>query len=113
MWKCIKCGEDIEDTFDVCWNCGTSKDGVEDPNFQSKIDAAPSSEGRTAQDGWNLADFALGVGQTCAFLGCIAAVVCAFLLLSQGYYVYGMVLAPISFFYQVAMFVVFSRVKNM
>lgn len=27
MWKCIACGEQIEDDFDVCWNCQTSKDG--------------------------------------------------------------------------------------
>lgn len=33
MWKCSKCGEDVEELFDVCWNCGTTSDGVEDPNF--------------------------------------------------------------------------------
>ena len=26
---CRKCREMVESTFDVCWNCGTSKDGVE------------------------------------------------------------------------------------
>ena len=34
MWKCPKCRERIEDAFDVCWNCGTSQSGVEDPDFQ-------------------------------------------------------------------------------
>jgi DNA-directed RNA polymerase subunit RPC12/RpoP len=33
MWKCSKCGEEVEELFDVCWNCGTTSDGVEDPNF--------------------------------------------------------------------------------
>lgn len=33
MWKCKKCGEEVEELFDVCWNCGTSADGVEDANF--------------------------------------------------------------------------------
>jgi hypothetical protein len=33
MWKCPKCHEMLEDTFDVCWNCGTSREGVEDPDF--------------------------------------------------------------------------------
>lgn len=33
MWRCGKCGETVESSFDVCWNCGTSKDGVEDPAF--------------------------------------------------------------------------------
>jgi cation transport ATPase len=27
MWRCPKCSEDHEDTFDACWNCGTEKDG--------------------------------------------------------------------------------------
>jgi len=27
MWKCSKCSEQIEEALDVCWNCGTSKDG--------------------------------------------------------------------------------------
>jgi hypothetical protein len=33
MWRCGKCGETVESSFDACWNCGTSKDGVEDPAF--------------------------------------------------------------------------------
>jgi hypothetical protein len=35
MWTCTKCGEQIEDDFEVCWACGTSIDGVEDPDFLS------------------------------------------------------------------------------
>jgi hypothetical protein len=27
MWKCKKCKEDVEDQFDVCWNCGSDKMG--------------------------------------------------------------------------------------
>ena len=27
MWQCKKCGEEIEDTFDSCWKCGTPDDG--------------------------------------------------------------------------------------
>jgi hypothetical protein len=34
MWSCKKCRERIEASFAVCWNCGTSKDGIEDPSFQ-------------------------------------------------------------------------------
>jgi len=29
----------VEPTFDVCWSCGTSKDGVEDPGFSQEVDA--------------------------------------------------------------------------
>ena len=38
MWQCAKCGESVEDSFDVCWSCGTSSDGVEDPSFQNAED---------------------------------------------------------------------------
>jgi len=27
MWKCPGCGADVEDNFDLCWNCGNSKSG--------------------------------------------------------------------------------------
>jgi hypothetical protein len=33
MWECRKCHERHEDSFETCWNCGTSKEGVEDPTF--------------------------------------------------------------------------------
>jgi predicted nucleic-acid-binding Zn-ribbon protein len=28
MWKCPSCGEDVEDDFNVCWNCQRGKDGT-------------------------------------------------------------------------------------
>jgi hypothetical protein len=40
MWQCGKCRERVEDNFEVCWNCGTSRDGTEDPNFR-KAEEAP------------------------------------------------------------------------
>ena len=27
MWTCAKCGEEVEEDFEVCWNCGAAKDG--------------------------------------------------------------------------------------
>jgi hypothetical protein len=42
MWQCAKCREDVEDTFQVCWNCGTSSDGVEDPNFHKEEETTPA-----------------------------------------------------------------------
>jgi hypothetical protein len=33
MWTCKKCGNHIDPSFEVCWCCGTSIDGVEDPTF--------------------------------------------------------------------------------
>lgn len=35
MWKCPHCHESLRDSFEVCWNCGTSKDGSRDPGFAS------------------------------------------------------------------------------
>jgi len=26
MWKCKHCSEQVEDNFDICWNCGFSRD---------------------------------------------------------------------------------------
>jgi hypothetical protein len=34
-WTCVKCGETVDAGFLVCWSCGTSIDGVEDPSFVS------------------------------------------------------------------------------
>jgi uncharacterized protein YbjQ (UPF0145 family) len=41
VWECKKCRERVENSFDVCWNCGTSRDGVEDPAFHKEDEAAP------------------------------------------------------------------------
>lgn len=49
-WKCPKCREIVEPNFDVCWNCGTSRDGTEDPHFvqfkdeHDELAAAPEKE---------------------------------------------------------------------
>ena len=40
MWECKKCRESVEDTFDVCWKCGTSMGGIEDPSFRPEPDWA-------------------------------------------------------------------------
>ena len=34
MWKCSGCREEVEDSFDACWSCGISKEGVENPEFK-------------------------------------------------------------------------------
>jgi hypothetical protein len=41
MWTCPKCGEKVEDSFEVCWSCGTTPGGVEDPSFVTADEAAP------------------------------------------------------------------------
>ena len=32
-WKCPQCSQSVPGGFEVCWNCGTSKDGVPDSDF--------------------------------------------------------------------------------
>ncbi len=32
-WVCARCGETVDAGFLVCWSCGTSIEGVEDPSF--------------------------------------------------------------------------------
>lgn len=44
MWTCVKCGAKVDPGFDVCWKCGTSRDGVEDPNFVSADDTGAIDE---------------------------------------------------------------------
>ena len=48
MWECPKCHEKVEDSFDVCWSCGTSIDGVENPHFLD--DSAGSEPGPEQQE---------------------------------------------------------------
>jgi hypothetical protein len=43
MWTCPKCGAKVDPSFEVCWQCGTTPDGVEDPTFVP-ADAVPPAE---------------------------------------------------------------------
>ena len=61
MWQCPKCRSKVDDSFDVCWSCGTTPDGVEDPDFVTADEADPIqdeelAEGADLDD--PLADFA-------------------------------------------------------
>jgi hypothetical protein len=47
MWTCKKCQERLEDSFETCWNCGTSRSGVEDPGFVAE--AASAAQERPAR----------------------------------------------------------------
>ena len=41
MWTCPKCHAKVDASFEVCWQCGTSADGTEDPTFVSADDLGP------------------------------------------------------------------------
>lgn len=34
MWNCEECSETLDDNFEVCWACGTARDGTPDPSFK-------------------------------------------------------------------------------
>jgi hypothetical protein len=41
MWSCPKCATKVDPSFDVCWNCGTTADGIEDPTFVAADASGP------------------------------------------------------------------------
>lgn len=41
MWTCPKCESKVDPSFEVCWNCGTARDGTVDPTFVRADDAGP------------------------------------------------------------------------
>jgi hypothetical protein len=41
MWTCPKCKSTVDGKFEVCWSCGTSREGVEDPTFVLADDEVP------------------------------------------------------------------------
>jgi hypothetical protein len=127
MWKCLNCQELIEDSFDACWNCGVLVDGTDDPTFQRDPDAPSlpdppeesipeTSENRNARRGiayTSFADFALLIGQGCALLGCVVAIIYGVLCLMAESSIGAVLLAPMSFFLSLANFVVFVRVSRL
>ena len=46
MWICSKCEAKVEPSFEVCWRCGTSYEGEEDPDFVA-ADESPSVQDPT------------------------------------------------------------------
>ena len=40
MRSCPKCSAKVDNSFEVCWSCGTSRDGEEDPAFARDDDGS-------------------------------------------------------------------------
>lgn len=45
MWTCPKCREEVDDELEVCWACGTTVEGVEDPHFFDEPGKQPRERG--------------------------------------------------------------------
>jgi hypothetical protein len=41
MWRCPNCRSKVDDSFELCWSCGTTPDGIEDPDFVTAHEADP------------------------------------------------------------------------
>ena len=50
MWTCSKCHAKVDASFEVCWQCGTSVSGEEDPTFVRADDAAPIEDPPVTED---------------------------------------------------------------
>lgn len=48
-WTCARCHRAIDAGLDVCWACGTSRDGVVDPTFEP-VEKIPSDGGPALAD---------------------------------------------------------------
>src|SRR5438105_433781 len=44
MWQCPTCGEKLQVSFEICWNCGTAADGTEDPDFEKPDEPLEEAE---------------------------------------------------------------------
>jgi hypothetical protein len=61
IWTCPKCASPVTHEFAVCWNCGTTRDGVEDPSFaalvakedKSDLREAPGTDHSSKAHGWH------------------------------------------------------------
>jgi hypothetical protein len=55
-WRCPRCGSEVEPGFEVCWKCGTARDGAVDPDFApDEVDNEPepaAQENATEQPGY-------------------------------------------------------------
>lgn len=50
MWRCVECDAEVDDNFDLCWNCGTSSDGILDPDFRSVADDNSQTSDETSEE---------------------------------------------------------------
>jgi hypothetical protein len=44
MWNCPKCQAEVDEPLEICWSCGTSRDGVEDPGFHPEVNGIMDSD---------------------------------------------------------------------
>ncbi len=60
VWKCKKCKEEVEDSYEICWNCGANKEGIIDKETESEFKELKKEVGNTNSiEGGNIALFVI------------------------------------------------------
>jgi hypothetical protein len=59
MWSCTKCRVKVDRSFEVCWSCGTSSGGEEDPAFVRADDVIQITDPPEKSDPRGVDDLAL------------------------------------------------------
>lgn len=136
MWNCSRCNEAIPDNFDICWHCGTHRDGTASQEFQMAY--CPKCNGEMGQEdvvcphcGYDFppereleqrrigieysvwADIALAIGTVVAGFSCLGSAIGSLVAVITGQFVQGLVIGPVGFFLSLAMLVVFLRVRKL
>lgn len=99
MAFCPKCRGEMSATALECPHCG----------YDFPLETEERRQG-FAYSAW--ADMALLVGTAAAAIGAVLAAVLAVVALLQGQFLYGLLVAPLAFFVQLAQFVVFLRIQR-
>lgn len=102
MAYCPKCKGEMSATAVVCPHCGY--------DFPNVTPAGPQPKDGIAYT--PLADLALIISTIAGVVGCCGAVFAMILLLFSGQFFTAIVVAPIAFFLQLGMVVVFLRVQR-
>ena len=60
VWRCKKCKEEVEDSFDICWSCGANKEVVIDKESKFEFKELKKEVGNTnSTGGGNITLFAI------------------------------------------------------
>jgi hypothetical protein len=52
MWRCPNCRKEVDGSFEVCWSCGTSPEGIDDPTFVTADQADRSNDAGPGRVSW-------------------------------------------------------------
>lgn len=72
VWKCKKCKEEVEDSYDICWNCGATKEGFLDKETETDFKEIRKEVAKTNPSGGRKSGG--GKKVTFAFLGGILGI---------------------------------------